>query len=91
MDWRNPHLIVQADGIEIAETASGGSPIPVESVAAALEGLPDSAWPYGRVVAIQANYVGASKAERSRIEANRILLEPLLGDLGVVVGFRPSE
>jgi hypothetical protein len=90
-DWRNPYLIVRADGIEIAGTASGGSPIPVESVAAALEGLPDSAWPYGLVVAVQKTGVGASEAERSRIQANQMSLEPLLGDLGVVVGFRPSE
>ena len=90
-DWRNPYLIVRADGIEIAGTAGGGSPIPVESVAAALEALPDSAWPYGLVVAVQKNDVGASEAERSRIEANQMSLEPLLGELGVVVGFRPSE
>jgi hypothetical protein len=90
-DWRNPYLIVRANGIEIAGTASGGRPIPVESVAAALEGLSDSAWPYGLVVAVQKNGVGASEAERSRIEANQMSLEPLLGELGVVVGFRPSE
>ena len=90
-DWRNPYLIVRADGIEIAGTASGGSPIPVESVAAALESLPDSAWPYGLVVAIREKGVGSAEAERSRIETNRMSLEPLLGELGVVVGFRPSE
>jgi hypothetical protein len=89
--WGNPYLIVRADGIEIAGTACGGSPIPVESVAAALEGLPDSAWPYGLVVAVQKSGVGASEAERSRIEANQMSLEPLLGELGVLVGFRPSE
>jgi hypothetical protein len=90
-DWRNPYLIVRADGIEIAGTPSGGSPIPVESVWAALEGLPNSAWPYGLVVAVQKNRVGVSEAERSRIEANQMSLEPLLGELGVVVGFRPFE
>jgi hypothetical protein len=90
-EWRNPYLIVRADGIEIAGTTSGGSPIPVESVTAALEGLPDSAWPYGLVVAVQKNSVGASETEGSRMEANQMSLEPLLGELGVVVGFRPSE
>ena len=90
-DWRNPYLIVRADGIEIAGTASGGSPIPVGSVAAALEGLPDSAWPYGLVVAVQMNRDGTSEAEQSRIEANQMSLEPLLDELAVVVGFRPLE
>lgn len=88
-DWKNPYLIVRADGIEIAGAASTTSPVPVESVAAALEGLPYSAWPYGLVVAVQKNDVGASEAERSRIEANQMSLEPLLGNLGVIVGLRP--
>jgi hypothetical protein len=89
--WRNAYLIIRADGIEIAGAASGGSPIPVESVAAALDGLPGSSWPYGLVVAVQKNGAGISEAERSRIEANQLSLEPVLGDPGVLVGFRPLE
>ena len=54
-DWRNPCLIVRADGIVISGVTNEGNPIPVKAVAAALEGLPDSAWPYGSVVAVQAN------------------------------------
>jgi hypothetical protein len=88
-DWRNPYLLVRADGIEIAGTANGGSPIAVESVAAALEGLPDSAWPYGLVVAIQDNGVVAAEAEGSRIETNRTSLVGILNELGVVVDFWP--
>jgi len=89
-DWRNPCLIVRADGIVMSGVTNEGNPIPVKAVAAALEGLPDSAWPYGSVVAVQANGIAVSEAERSRIEANRMLLEPLLSELGVIVGFRPS-
>lgn len=89
-DWRNPCLIVRTDGIVILAVTSDGNPIPVKAVAAALEGLPDSAWPYGLVVAIQDNGIAASESERSQIGANRILLEPLLGELGVIAGFRPS-
>jgi hypothetical protein len=89
-DWRNPCLIVRADGIVILGVTSHGNPIPVKAVAAALEILPDSAWPYGLVVAVQDNGIAASESERSQIGANRILLEPLLGELGVIAGFRPS-
>jgi hypothetical protein len=90
-DWRNPYLIVRADGITTASGASGGgSPIPVDSVPAALENLPDSAWPYGLVVAVQDAGVVASKADQSRIEANRILLVRVLNQLGVTVDSWPS-
>lgn len=88
-DWRNPYLIVRADGIEIVGMASNGSPIAIESVAAALERLPESAWPYGLVVAIQDNGIVAGESDRARIDANRELLVGLLNDLGVVVGFWP--
>jgi len=69
---------------------SDGSPIAVESVAAALERLPDAAWPYGLVVAIQDNGIVAAKSDRAQIDANRKLLVGLLNDLGVVVGLWPS-
>jgi hypothetical protein len=90
-DWKNPCLLVRTDGVVILGATSDGNPIPVKAVAAALESLPDSAWPYGRIVAVESNRISASEPERSRIEANRMLLEPLLGDLGVIAGFRPSE
>lgn len=89
-DWRNPYLIVRANGIEIVGMTSDGSPIAVESVAAALERLPDSAWPYGLVVAIQDNGIVAAESERARIDTNRKLLLRLLNDLGVEVGLWPS-
>ncbi len=90
-DWKNPCLIVRADGVVISGVNIVGNPIPVKAVAAALEDLPDSAWPYGSVVAVQDYRTAASEPERSRIEANQMLLEPLLGELGVLAGSRPSE
>ncbi|HEV2322516.1 MAG TPA: carboxypeptidase-like regulatory domain-containing protein [Terracidiphilus sp.] len=89
-DWRNPYLIVRPDGIIVSGASGGGRPIPVDAVPAALESLPNSAWPYGLVVAIQAMNPAASESERSRIEAIRGKLESRLGELGVTVGFRPS-
>ena len=89
-DWKNPCLIVRADGVVISGVNNDGNPIPVKAVEAALEELPDSAWPYGSVVAVQDYRIAASEPERSRIEANQMLLEPLLGELGIIAGFRPS-
>jgi hypothetical protein len=89
-DWKNPCLIVLSDGVVISGVNNGGNPMPVKAVAEALESLPDSAWPYGSVVAVQDYRVAASESERSRIEANQMLLEPLLSELGVLAGFRPT-
>src|SRR6267142_6547963 len=50
--WKNPYLIVRPDGIEIIGTTPVGGAITVESVPGVLGSLPDSAWPYGLVVAV---------------------------------------
>jgi hypothetical protein len=89
-DWKNPCLLVRTYGVVISGVTRDGNSTPVTAIAEALEALPDSAWPYGRVVAVEDDAAAASEVERSRIEANRMLLEPLLGELGVIVGFRPS-
>src|SRR2546421_11285075 len=52
-DWKNPYLIVRRDGIEIVGMTAVGQAISVDSVPGVLKGLPDSAWPYGLVVAVQ--------------------------------------
>ena len=90
-DWKNPCLIVRAEGVVISGVNDVENPIPMKAVAAALEDLPDSAWPYGSVVAVQDYRMAAPEPERSRIEANQMLLEPLLAELGVVAGFRPKS
>lgn len=89
-DWKNPCLTVRADGVVISGVNNDGNPIPMKAVAEALEDLPDSAWPYGSVVAVQDYPIAASEPERSQTEANQMLLEPSLGELGVIAGFRPS-
>ena len=89
-DWRNPYLIIRVDGIEVVGVTDGRSPLTIDAVTAILEGLPDSAWPYGRIVAIQDNGVLASESEHSRIEANRNRLLQHLYELGVIVDFWPS-
>jgi hypothetical protein len=89
-DWRNPYLIVRADGIEVVGVTDGRRPLTVDAVTEILKGLPDSAWPYGLVVAIQDAGLVASESDGSRIEANRNLLLGRLTELGVIVGLWPS-
>jgi hypothetical protein len=59
-DWKNPFLFVRAEGIELLNRANPGHAVPVESVPEVLNGLPDSAWPYGLVVGVgDAGIVGS--------------------------------
>jgi hypothetical protein len=55
-----------------------------------LEALPDSAWPYGRVVAIQDIGAVSSEIQHSPVVEMRDQLSARLGELGVIVGFWPS-
>lgn len=89
-DWRNPYLIVRAEGIEIVGLSDVRNPLTIDAALAILEGLPASAWPYGRVVAIQDIGVVASEDQHSRVLENRNTLSARLGELGVIVGLWPS-
>jgi hypothetical protein len=81
-DWKNPYLIVRRDGIEILGVTADGQAIPVDSVPGVLTGLPDSAWPYGLVVAVQDIGI-VSEGDPPRIEANRKRLLMFLKKLAV--------
>lgn len=85
-DWRNPYLVVHSEGIEIVGISDRNNPLTVDATSALLESLPDSAWPYGRVIAIQNISVGPTESQHSRTAENREGLMQRLGELGVIVG-----
>jgi len=88
-DWKNPYLVVRRDGIEIVGMTAVGHAIAVDSVPGVLKGLPDSAWPYGLIVAVQD--IGlVSQGDPPRIEANRTRLLTLLKKLGIAIDLWPS-
>jgi len=88
LDWKNPYLLVKADGIEFVRGASGHS-VAVDSVPAILDDLPKSAWPFGLIVAVQeAGLRGVT--DTPRINANRDKLLRLLKGMGVAVFLWPS-
>ena len=89
-DWKNPYLVVRRDGIEILRRTPVGRAITVESVPGVLERLPDSAWPYGLIVALQDIGILSGKTDVARIEANRTKLLNLLKELCVAVDRWPS-
>ncbi len=88
-DWKNPYLIVRRDGVEIVGMTAVGQAIPVDSVPIVLKGLPESAWPYGLIVAVQD--IGlVSEGDPPRIEANRKRLLMLLKNHAIAVDRWPS-
>lgn len=89
-EWRNPYLIITTDGIEVVGATDVKSSISVDRAIEILEGLPVSAWPYGRVVAVQDSGAVGSVADQSHIEAHRDQLRKQLNDLGVIVNPWPS-
>jgi hypothetical protein len=89
-EWKNPYLIVRRDGIEILGITPVGRAIAVQSVPEVLERLPDSAWPFGLVVAVQDIGILSGKTDLAGIEANRTKLLNLLKELGIAVDRWPS-
>jgi hypothetical protein len=89
-DWKNPQLIVRPTGIEVIGITPAGSGIPVDSVFDVLGHLPDSAWPYGLVVAVEDVGLRASKNDDAPIHANRVKLLRILKQNGIAVELWPS-
>jgi hypothetical protein len=92
-DWQNPYLVIRAEGVEVIlkNTSVGRKIITCDELAAYLETLPATAWPYGRVVAAQE--IGIRRGDgkdNQRIAENRARVERILTSLGVKVDWWAS-
>jgi len=87
--WKNPQLVVREDGIGLVDLANHEVHILTpEQIPAELVSLPESAWPYGRVVLVsQAAPSNASEQSKAKLRENRGLLMGTLKELEV----RPYE
>jgi len=90
-DWKNPYLVVRDDGIGFVDTANSEIRIlKPEDVPSVLAALPDSAWPYGRVVLVgQAAPKVASDQSKIELRKNRGLLLGTLNEIQVQVRESP--
>jgi hypothetical protein len=89
-EWRNPYLIVLADGIEI-RSAGARRIVAARDLAVALAALPATAWPWGRVVAVQEQAIRAGDAsDDGPIRANKEICEAELRRLDVMAEWWPS-
>ena len=89
--WRNPYLIVRADGVALYDSADSAEILlKPEDLLAALAKLPASYWPYGRVVAAQENGVRASEQDGVAIRRNKGIVGGLLQGAHIAVEWVPS-
>ena len=89
--WRNPYLIIRTDGVGVLDVANNEQQvIDPNKLPEILANLPPSAWPYGRVVAVQENIVIGSEEDRAHIRKNRALVAGTLADLHVLINWVPA-
>jgi hypothetical protein len=90
-DWRNPYLIVQANGIDAAPTgaATKAATLSPADTVTYLERLPAGAWPYGLVVVVSEGGL-RNPDDNVQITRNREELIRLLEKAGVKVELWPS-
>lgn len=89
--WRNPYLIVRADGVALYDSADSAEILlKTDEVLPALARLPASNWPYGRVVAAAETGVRASEQEGIAIRRNKGIVGGLLEGAHVAIKWVPS-
>ena len=88
--WRNPYLIIRADGVALLDSGDNAEIIlKTDEVLSALARLPASDWPYGRVVAAAENGVRALDQDRIAIRRNKGIVGGMLEGAHVAVKWVP--
>lgn len=86
--WKNPYLTIKSDGFDL-QFQGGRLHGPISWVARTVVGLPNSAWPYGRVIVAQENGI-RSTDDGAKIRSNREAADKILKGLGLTVLWWPS-
>ncbi len=92
-EWKNPYLVVREGGIGFVDSANSEVRIlKPEEVPALLNSLPETAWPYGRVVMVgQVKPEDPSNDTKAQLRKNRGLLVGTLRDLKVLIYEAPQD
>jgi hypothetical protein len=89
--WRNPYLIVRIDGVGLLDVSNNEQQIiDPDNLPETLAKLPASAWPYGRVVAIQEIAAANSEEDKAKLRKNRALAAGALEGMKVLINWVPS-
>ncbi len=87
--WKNPYLIVRADGVVLYDAADSAEILlKTDDLLATLAQLPATNWPYGRVVAA-AEAVRKSEEEAVAIRRNKGIVGGMLEGAHVAVKWVP--
>ena len=94
-DWENPYLVIRAGGIEVIVNRLPSGLKSRKTVAAAdleqtLIRLPVTAWPYGRVVAVQENSIRVPDRDDKPITENLKAALAVLKKLDIAADRWPS-
>ena len=90
-NWRNPYLIVRADGVALFDAADSAEIIlKIDELLPALAKLPPSNWPYGRVVAAAEAGQKGSEQDKVAIRRNKGIVGGILQGAHIVVDWVPS-
>ena len=88
--WRNPYLIVRADGVALFDSADSAEIIlKTDELLPALARLPASKWRYGRVVAAAENGARASEQDGVAIRRNKGIVGGMLQSAHIAVKWVP--
>ena len=89
-NWRNPYLIVRADGVVLFDSADSAEiMLKPDELLTALAKLPASNWPYGRVVAATET-TRSSEQEGVAIRRNKGIVGGLLQGAHVAIKWVPA-
>lgn len=92
-DWENPYLVIRRDGIEVISKrlAAGRTTVAADRLEQALVTLPITAWPYGRVVAVQeVGLIEPGRGDEEQIAENLEKALTILRRLNVTADRWPS-
>jgi hypothetical protein len=90
-EWQNPYLVLRADGVALVDLSNNEERIlRPDEVPDALAKLPASAWPYGRVVAVQENSVHGGTQDAVSLRRNRGILLGTLESMHVLINWVAS-
>ena len=89
--WENPYLTVLPDSVGIQCLAVDiRKKVPVSALHQTLLSLPLAAWPYGRVVAVQAGGGPTTPNSTRRIEQNRVQVDAILRSAEATIEYWPG-
>ncbi len=89
--WRNPYLVIKVDSVGLLDVSNNEQQIvDPDKLSEALAKLPASAWPYGRVVAIQEISASSSEQDKAKLRKNRALVAGTLESMQVLIDWVPS-